>query len=208
MDILQIIGYIGSVIIAVSLMMNNIWRLRWVNLFGAGTFAIYGLLVNAYPVFALNSFIVAVDIFYLVKISKEKDYFTNLEVKTDTNKYLHKFITYYSKDIKKYFPDFKLEENLDAKSFFILRNMMPVGLFIYDEMPEGEVLIKLDYVIPEYRDLKNAHYLFTSLKSEDFINKGYHKLIAYSNSEPHKKYLKKFGFNVSEDEPNRFIKVI
>ena len=57
MDILQIIGYTGSVLVAVSLMMSNIVRLRWINLFGAGTFAIYGLLINAYPVFALNGFI-------------------------------------------------------------------------------------------------------------------------------------------------------
>lgn len=208
MDIIQIIGYAGSVVIAVSLMMNNIWRLRWVNLFGAGTFAIYGLLVNAYPVFALNSFIVVVDIFYLTRISRQKDYFTNLEVNTKTNKYIHKFVNYYEKDLLKFFPQFKLDEHLDAKSYFILRNMMPVGLFMYTEKPEGEIEIELDYVIPEYRDLKNAHYLFSSLKSEDFINKGFHKLIAFSSSDAHQKYLEKFGFNRSKEYPNKFVKTI
>jgi EamA domain-containing membrane protein RarD len=53
----DIIGYAGSVLIAVSITMNNIWKLRWINLFGAGTFAVYGLIVKAYPVFVLNSFI-------------------------------------------------------------------------------------------------------------------------------------------------------
>ena len=35
MDGIQLVGYVGSVLVAVSLMMNNIWRLRWINLIGA-----------------------------------------------------------------------------------------------------------------------------------------------------------------------------
>ena len=57
----EIVGYTGSVLIALSLMMKNIVRLRKVNLFGASTFAIYGLLVDASPVLVLNSFIALVD---------------------------------------------------------------------------------------------------------------------------------------------------
>ena len=64
MDYLEFIGYAGSVLVAVSLMMSNIVRLRWINLFGAATFSAYGLLINAYPVFALNGFIVLVDLYY------------------------------------------------------------------------------------------------------------------------------------------------
>ncbi len=36
----EIVGYIGSVLIALSLMMKNIVRFRKVNLCGASTFAI------------------------------------------------------------------------------------------------------------------------------------------------------------------------
>ena len=53
----EVIGYVGSVLVAVSLMMKNIYYLRRINLIGAATFATYGLLVGAIPVFVLNGFI-------------------------------------------------------------------------------------------------------------------------------------------------------
>jgi hypothetical protein len=91
----DIIGYAGSVLIAVSITMNNIWKLRWINLFGAGTFAVYGLIVKAYPVFVLNSFITVVDIFYLVQMSRRKDFFTLAEVPKGSYMFLNKFLEFY-----------------------------------------------------------------------------------------------------------------
>jgi len=54
---IQIIGYGGSFLIALSLSMKSISRLRKINLIGASTFAFYGFLMGAYPVLILNSFI-------------------------------------------------------------------------------------------------------------------------------------------------------
>ena len=67
-NILVWIGYIGSGIIAISMMMNSIVKFRWINLLGAGTFATYGFLIDAMPVIALNGFIVSVDIYFLFRI--------------------------------------------------------------------------------------------------------------------------------------------
>ena len=75
MDLVQWVGYVGSALVATSLMMNNIWRLRWINLVGASTFAIYGLLIQAWPVVGLNSFIAVVDIVYLILLSRMQDTF-------------------------------------------------------------------------------------------------------------------------------------
>ena len=58
LDLYEIIGYSGSILVAVSLMMKNILKLRVINFFGASSFALYGYLVDAYPVLILNSFIV------------------------------------------------------------------------------------------------------------------------------------------------------
>ncbi|MFG1495085.1 hypothetical protein ABMA57_00540 [Saccharospirillum sp. HFRX-1] len=65
MQWLEIYGYIGSVLIAISLMMGDIRKLRWINLIGAGTFASYGLMIQAWPVALLNGFIVLIDIVHL-----------------------------------------------------------------------------------------------------------------------------------------------
>lgn len=68
MNWLELYGYLGSVLIAISLMMGDIRKLRWINLVGAGTFASYGLLIGAWPVAALNGFIVLIDIVHLWQI--------------------------------------------------------------------------------------------------------------------------------------------
>ena len=64
-------GYLASIIVATSLMMNSIIKLRWINLLGATMFSVYGFIINAYPVGVLNLFIALDDIYYLIKISKK-----------------------------------------------------------------------------------------------------------------------------------------
>jgi hypothetical protein len=61
----EITGYIASVLVAISLMMSSIIKLRVINLFGAALFTLYGLLIGAYPVAVMNLFIVLIDLYYL-----------------------------------------------------------------------------------------------------------------------------------------------
>ncbi|ABO25057.1 YgjV family protein [Shewanella loihica] len=62
------VGYLASVVVAISLMMSNIKKLRWWNLIGAALFVAYGLAIGALPVALVNFFIVLIDAFYLVKL--------------------------------------------------------------------------------------------------------------------------------------------
>jgi uncharacterized membrane protein len=62
------VGYLASVVVAISLMMSNIKKLRWWNLAGALLFVAYGLAIEALPVALVNFFIVIIDIYYLVKL--------------------------------------------------------------------------------------------------------------------------------------------
>ncbi|WP_144212782.1 YgjV family protein [Shewanella donghaensis] len=67
------VGYLASVVVAISLMMSNIKKLRWWNLIGAALFVAYGLAIDALPVALVNFFIVLIDIYYLVKLYKEPE---------------------------------------------------------------------------------------------------------------------------------------
>ncbi|MFQ3232137.1 hypothetical protein [Reinekea sp.] len=58
-------GYLGSLIIAVSLTMSDIKRLRWINMIGAGMFASYGFIISAWPVLVLNAFIVLINMYHI-----------------------------------------------------------------------------------------------------------------------------------------------
>ncbi len=193
MDILEWTGYIASGIIALSMTMNSIVKFRWINLAGAATFAVYGFLIDAYPVILLNGFIVIVDAYYLVKIYTRSLVFDTLDMKGDNN-YLMKFLEFHNSDIQKYFPDFFNESRSDSVCFIILRNMAVAGLFIAHKENKTELRVKLDYAVPEYRDYRNGRFVLNHLR-ESFKKDGFRKVLAGSRTPDHNRYLKKLGFN-------------
>jgi len=197
MDYLQIIGYIASVIIAASMTLNSIVKFRWVNFIGAAIFSTYGILINAFPVALLNGFIVLTDLFYLYRIYNKKELFTTLEVR-GSNKYLLSFLEFYDKDIQKFFPGFTYKADLNTVSFFVLRNMNVAGIFLAYKIDKTTLKVGLDFVIPQYRDYKNANFLYKKLRNR-FIDDGTDKIIVFPQSANHIKYLKRIGFERKED---------
>ncbi|MEN8786200.1 MAG: uroporphyrinogen decarboxylase [Flavobacteriales bacterium] len=69
---IEIIGYIAMALIAISFLMKEIRLLRIFNLLGAFTFIVYGVLLDQAPIYLLNSFILLVHVYYLLKPKTEK----------------------------------------------------------------------------------------------------------------------------------------
>ena len=193
MSWIEIIGYAGSVLIAVSLMMKSMVRLRWINLFGASTFATYGYIIDAYPVLMLNGFITVVDIFYLLQMYFKKDYFEVFLVKSLQAPFVRRFLEYYREDMRYFFPDVAYDEIREPLIFFTVRNMLPVGLFIGEPAGEGVLEIKVEYAIPDYRDLKNAFYLYDR-RQEHFLKHGFRTLRIKTRVPEHIRFIKRMGF--------------
>ncbi len=191
-EYLTLFGYFASAIIALSMTMNSIVKFRWINLAGALSFSTYGFFIHAIPVMALNGFIAAVDIFYLYRIYSKKELFSSLEVRGD-NKYLLKFLEFHDKEIQKFFPGFMYKPEKNTISFFILRNMNVAGIFLAHREDNTTLRVGLDYVVPQYRDYKNGHYIYHRLR-DNFIRQGFEKVVVNSFSGKHSKYLKKLGF--------------
>lgn len=182
-------------------------RLRWINLFGAATFATYGFLIDAYPVLVLNGFITLVDIIYLTQMYYKKDYFEIFPVKSLQASFLKRFIDYHLRDIRYFFPDFNFDQLTQPFIFFVLRNMQPIGLFIGESAKSNILQIKLDYVIPNYRDLKSASYLYKK-RRDFFLKNGFSELQIETKVAEHKKFVKKIGFTQDQENKNLFRKQI
>ncbi len=191
-NILEWIVYIASAIIAISMAMSSIVKFRVINLVGAALFSTYGVLIGSAPVALLNGFIVVVDIYYLYRIFSKTEVFETIKVRSD-NQYLLRFLDYHSKEIQQFFPGFSYQPQLNTYSFFVLRDMAVAGLFLAHRENEHILKVGLDYVIPEYRDYKNGKFIFHRLRQR-FIDDGFSKVVTTGNTRPHKKYLKKLGF--------------
>jgi hypothetical protein len=70
-------------------------------------------------------------------------------------------------------------------------------------LDEAEIL--LDYSIPDYRDLKNAKYLYYAAL-EFLKEKGIKNLIAKSRIDKHRNYLERVGFEEDTENKNIFRK--
>lgn len=201
--IYELIGYVASVLVAISLMMSNIVRLRVVNLIGAATFSLYGMLIGSVPVAAMNGFIVLINIYYLAQIFGNREYFKILEVDTGSA-YLEELLNFYQDQIKTFQPGFKGRWKGADLNIFILRDMVPAGVLIGHMGKAGCLSVNLDFVTPNYRDFKIGHYLFKE-NTEFFREKGIERVKSSSGSKKHNEYLAEMGFEKSEGEENEYM---
>lgn len=63
----EMIGYIGSGVIAISLLVANIRLLRYLNSVGCLIMVIYALLIEAYPVVLMNCICIMINVYHIVK---------------------------------------------------------------------------------------------------------------------------------------------
>ena len=191
MNWFEIIGFIASAVVAISLMMSNVFWLRIINGIGSLVFTIYGVLIQSAPVAIMNGFVVLIDLYYLSQ-SFQSDYYKILEVEP-RGYYLEKFLSFYHSEIKKFMPEFNGEIAEDANVFFILRNMVPAGLLVTREHDDGKLWIEMDFAIPAYRDSKIGKHLY-SHQAEIFDTKKYGAVYSMAVEKAHQKYLKRMGF--------------
>lgn len=220
-------GTLASVVVAVSLTMKNIKRLRTLNLAGSLAFALYGFLISAWPVFGLNAFIVVVNVYYLARMRREEarsETFDVLFVDPVRDEYVRRFVATHLGDIRRFFPSFAMgsahgEAHGDgaqpgtlagAEACFILREALPVSLVAFRRAAGGAVELLLDYAVPAYRDYKSARFFFdiaaARLLSAAPRSGEASALVftAVSEVPAHTAYLLKMGFR--EKEPGRFRK--
>lgn len=190
-DQIELIGYTGSILVAISLMMKSLLRLRIINLFGALFFTAYGIFLGAIPVVFLNGLIVCIDVYYLTQMWRQKDFFTFLEV-SPKSEYLRAFVDFYKHGILEIIPSYTYKTEEDLLCFFVLRNMMPAGLFIAKVQGE-EAHIQLDFVIPNYRDFKVARFIFEE-NAAFFIQRGIRRFVSEGESAIYRTHLEKMGF--------------
>lgn len=202
----EIFGYIASVLVAVSLMMSKIVKLRIVNLVGSAVFSLYGILIGSIPVAAMNGFIVLINVYYLLKIFRDIEYFKILKVSAD-NDYLEEFLNFYSGQIKKFQPDFFDEARNSDLNLFVLRDMVPAGLLMGKIEPGGKLAVQLDFVVPKYRDFKIGTFLFED-NGKYFRDRGIREVITKPGSDMHNKYLREMGFKLNEGTNTLYVKAV
>ena len=67
----EIFGYIGTVLILSSFLVENIFRLRLINTIGACFWIIYGVGISAGPTIVVNSCVIVIHLIWFYRHRKE-----------------------------------------------------------------------------------------------------------------------------------------
>ncbi len=187
--IIEMIGYLGSILVVVSMLMSSVVKLRIINTTGSGIFAVYALIIHSYPTALMNFCLVVINIYNLVKLGRKDQSYDLIDAKND-DPMLNYMLDYYYSDIKKYFPGFSRNLSALDKAYVVCCHGNPAGVMLGKEKGEGVVDIVLDYSTPVYRDCSVGAYLYSKLPV-----KGIHTLLySEKESEAHRTYLVKMGF--------------
>lgn len=191
------LGYTASLVVAIALLMKSLIRLRWINLFGSALFAVYGFLIQAWPVAGFNFVIVFINIFYLFRMYGSRETFELMEIRPG-DPYLHRFLQHYREDIGRIFPlsvpdADPMSGEEETVGFYILRDLSTAGIFVGKRMGADTLDVQLDYVTPAYRDFKTGRFLFQDSR-DTWRQLGIETLTAQASDTAHEGYLRRMGF--------------
>lgn len=195
--IVEMTGYIGSLLVLVSFLMSSVVKLRVINSIGGFIFAIYALMIQSYPTAFMNVCLVAINLYYLGRLKKKDQHFDLIDGKSD-DAFLNYILNYYKEDIGTYFPEWDTDQDKSEVAYIVCCDAVPAGLLL-GKMKSGETMeIMLDYSVPAYRDCSVGKYLYSRLSA-----RGIKQFVFAGKANNHESYLNKMGFT---KENNVYIK--
>ncbi len=190
------IGYLASILLALSLMVNGDLKFRWFNSLGCISFIAYGVMINAFPVILTNALLLLINAIYLIKAYKRKEDFELVEFNPG-EKIISKFLQFYKNDIQAFFPEFALAGNDNDIRFIVLRDMAIANIFIAEVTADGCAFVKINYTVPKYRDYKVGTFIFEKERSY-LISKGVKKIVYKTIfNKNHESFLRRMQFTKS-----------
>ena len=185
--LIEAFGYLGSLLVLVSMLMTSVVKLRIINTIGSIIFTIYAFIIRSYPTAFMNFCLVLINLRFLWKMSRMGKEYEIVEVK-NSDALLKYLLDHYRQDIEKCFPGQEISLDDINAAYVVLCQGKPVGMSL--GKIEGDTLdLRLDYSIPEFRDFSIGSFLF------DYIGKSDVRKIIYSGpDENHRDYLNSQGF--------------
>ena len=191
--ILEIVGYIGSFLVVISMLMSSIVKLRVINTIGSVISGVYAVICGALPLALMNLCLIIINVYNLIRLLGKKMPYELVEGSAEDSLVKY-FLDYYRDDIKSFFPDFAGTGEGNNTAFVTCCQGTPVGLLLGNR--QGETVdLAVDYSTPAYRDCTAGQFLHQKLPEN-----GVHTLrFARTLTDEHKEYLKKMGYAQKDD---------
>ncbi len=191
-----LVGYIASLFLAISLIVNGAFKFRIINMIGQIIFIAYGVLIGAMPIIIANAVLLCINIYQLLKLIKSNEQFQYVPIQQH-DKIVGQFLKFYEKDVKDFFPDFQYQPTLQQQiCFVVLRDASIANIFIATIDSKGNATVQINYTVPQYRDYKVGRFIFEQEKK--YLTSSNIKQVVYSEvaNKSHLHFLQVMGFTV------------
>ncbi len=193
MNSVDLLGYIASFIIFISLTMRSAVKLRLINAAGSVLFVFFAFQTNSYPTAVLNAGIFFINVWFLWCMAQVKYAFEIVKIKKN-NEILTHFYNAHQQEIETLFGKNAFDQSTHLAFFF--RNDDIAGLLAYTETSFEQTKaadILIDFVTPQYRDYTiGRHFFVKDLRF--WKTHGYGCLITSEPPHAQRTYIERIGF--------------
>lgn len=189
---LEAVGYLGSVLVIVSMLMTSVVKLRIINLIGCLIFTAYAVLIASYPTAFMNACLVIINVHQLRKLHRSAGRSYDLHEIKGGDGFAAWFIGKYLDDIRNYFPDFEPEKAAGTEGYAVFYEDQAAGILL-GTRTEDSIKILIDYTTPAFRDCSVGSFLY-----EKLCGFGIRHLSCGGSSLNHVRYMLDMGFRQTE----------
>ncbi|MDC4233651.1 hypothetical protein M3T53_08030 [Actinomyces sp. B33] len=157
----EIIGWTGSILVVVSLIVPSVRRFRLLNLSGSLIATLYNVVFGIWPYAAMNAVISVIDVYWLVRLSARSRSFDVVRTRIDSD-LVGRFVERHREEIERAYPSFSFDASSSVRALLTLCDEEVVGLFVYS-VEDGRGVIHLDFVTERFRDLQPGKALYSDL---------------------------------------------
>lgn len=196
MGLWDILGWVSSALVVISLMQSRVLLFRTINLIGSLLATLVNAVLEIWPFVAMNGAIAIINIYWLWKLNRERSVpgtYEVVEVGMDDN-YLRHFLTVEHTEITASHPQFRAPAvpSPDHEAFLVTRGAETVGVVIVRNVGGGTGQIVLDYVTARFRDFTPGMFVYRD--SGVFAKLGYTNLELSDQVAVNDSYYQKAGF--------------
>jgi len=160
---LQIFGWIGSGLLVFSVLQSKFWRFRVLNGIASLALAAYNAALGVWPAVAMNGVLVAVNAYFLWKLSRDKRQATafTFSAATDDPAAAEWFLARNGTDVATFHPGLAARLAAgDVRTSVVYHDDAAIGLVAFAGDRDVELLA--DYATPSYRDYAPGAFVYSS----------------------------------------------
>lgn len=198
MPLLELVGWIGSAVLIISLLQTRVMRFRVLNAVSCVVLVGYNAAVGVWPMVAMNVVLVGINVVVILRLLRQRHdvrAYQAVPIGTD-EPFLHALLRRHVSDIAQFNPDLPADPAGYAEHAFLVSSgdqVVGVVLSRSGRVPDEQQVV-LDYVLPPYRDATPGEFVFRP--DGPFAALGTRTVVASPGMASAERYLRSVGFRL------------